>query len=81
MVLQRDSATTLVWGVADAGVNVSTAFRGAAVTVTTGADGVWRLPLPATPASGPYDLSFTSTTGGSVALHDVLFGDVYLCGG
>ena len=33
------------------------------------------------PPGGPYTLQFSSTSGGSGTLEDVLFGDVYLCGG
>jgi sialate O-acetylesterase len=46
-----------------------------------GSDGVWRQQLPAMPAGGPYNLTFSSSTGGSASMSDVLFGDVYLCGG
>ena len=43
--------------------------------------GLWRQSLPAVAAGGPYNLTFVSSEGGSVVLTDVLFGDVYLCGG
>ena len=45
--------------------------------------GVWRLELPAFPATTtPTQMTFSTTTGGdSVILFDVLFGDVHLCGG
>lgn len=37
--------------------------------------------LPVTAAGGPYVISSTSSSGASASLQDVLFGDVYLCGG
>merc|ERR1712166_90588 len=32
-------------------------------------------------AGGPYTLNFTASTGASASLEDLLFGDVYICGG
>lgn len=83
MVLQRDarSPPAIVWGFAAAGVTIKTTFQGNTFTTTTGSDGVWRQALPPTPAGGPYTISFTGSDGGSAALNDVLFGDVYLCSG
>lgn len=57
-----------------------------ATTFHTIADtkGTWRQKLPATPASKmPYNFSFTSSSPQkeSAAIADVLFGDVFLCGG
>ena len=80
MVLQREK-TARVWGFDTAGSTVTTTFGGAKLSTTTGADGVWRIALPPTAAGGPYALTFTSSAGGSVSAVDVLFGDVYVCGG
>jgi hypothetical protein len=51
-------------------------------TATAGADGVWRQKLPATAASKrAYTIAVSGSAGESQTLSDVLFGDVYLCGG
>jgi sialate O-acetylesterase len=81
MVLQRDSSSAVVWGTAPPGAVVSTSFNGNVLKASPGADGVWRQVLPSTPAGGPYTISMSSSTGGSLSLSDVLFGDVFLCGG
>jgi len=81
MVLQRGPQIAVVFGFADAGVVVSTTFNGGTLKTTTDSSGVWRQPLPATNAGGPYDLSFSASDGGSGSLKDVLFGDVFLAGG
>jgi sialate O-acetylesterase len=57
---------------------------GAHPPITSTADGtsVWRAKLPPTAASAaPQTISFAASTGERAALKDVLFGDVYLCGG
>lgn len=64
-----------------AGTSVKTGFNGATLTSTAGADGTWRQALPPTAAGGPYNLTFSASTGESAALSNVLFGDVYICGG
>jgi sialate O-acetylesterase len=54
------------------------------VTLKTTADatGTWRVVLAPTPASmTPYTFSFASSTGETASMQDVLFGDVYICGG
>ena len=82
MVLQRDSSVTIVNGFATAGDKVTVALDGQALpAVTTGADGVWRIALPPTPKGGPHEVVATCAAGGSATLSDVLFGDVFLCGG
>ena len=81
MVLQRTQAAT-VWGFGDPGVTVTTTFLGATLQTTVGGDGVWRQALPPQKATAtPTTLSFAGSDGGTAELRDVLFGDVYLCGG
>ena len=83
MVLQRDSPEAKVWGFAAPGDMVTTTL-GSTAALTTVADshGVWRQRLPPQPASlTPQTIRFHSAMGGSATLRDVLFGDVYLCGG
>ena len=82
MVLQRDDATSQVWGFADPGDVVTTTLSGHRLVSTTDKDGVWRQRLPEHPASlVPETISFSSSSGASARLDDVLWGDVYLCGG
>jgi len=81
MVLQREPASALVWGFAPAGTEVTTTFRSVEYTSKAGSDSVWRVHLEATPAGGPYTITFAASSGEEAALVDVLFGDVYICGG
>jgi sialate O-acetylesterase len=84
MVLQRAPQSAMVWGFGTAGDKVEITFAGKALAATVDATGTWRQALPPTPASlTPQTLSFTSkgSSGASttLALKDVLFGDVFLC--
>ena len=82
MVLQRAPASAIVWGFAPAGTVVTTTFNGQKITSTADSSTVWRAKLPPTAATGvPQTLSFAASTGETAALKDVLFGDVYICGG
>ena len=77
----------VVWGFVAAGTVVTTIMDGAhKMTTVANASGTWKQTLPATTASlTPHSFSFSATTiGGGVLtarMDDVLFGDVYLCGG
>lgn len=80
MVLQRDSALP-IWGRATAGAKVTVNFGAATQSTTADPNGAWMVTLPATSASAsPRDLVITAD-GDRVTLHDVLVGDVWLCGG
>jgi sialate O-acetylesterase len=85
MVLQRDSVDTLVYGFAAPGDTVTLQVDGNALPPSKAdASGVWRSALPKsmTVAGGPHAINAVcsdGSTGGS--LTDVLFGDVFLCGG
>ena len=82
MVLQRSPQQAVVYGMGTPGTTVATAFAGTALTTHVGPDGLWRQKLPATAASKiPQTIAFKSSTGGTASLKDVLFGDVYVCGG
>lgn len=82
MVLQRAPQKAVVWGFTQPGATVETTFQKATLTSTADADGVWRQELPATDASEQtYDLGFSSSAGEKATMENVLFGDVYLCGG
>ena len=80
LVLQRDAAVT-VWGLADAGDNITVEFAGQKKSATAGADGKWKLQLAPMPASAePRELMVTGNDS-SVKISDVLVGDVWLAGG
>jgi sialate O-acetylesterase len=78
MVLQRD-APVRIWGWAKAGEAVSVAFQGKTYRATTGADGQWRVQLPAMKAGGPYEMKIDASN--HLVLQDVLLGDVWYCAG
>jgi sialate O-acetylesterase len=78
MVLQRD-APVRIWGWARAGEEVAVTFRAKTYRATTGPDGQWRVMLPAQPAGGPYTLDIKASN--TIALKDILVGDVWLCSG
>lgn len=95
MVLQRAPHQAVVWGFSTPGATVTTTMQSSrdsqktqatlsSFTTVVGPDGGWRQRLPPTPASDTaYTLTFASS--GPKAEHakivDVLFGDVYMCGG
>lgn len=84
-VLQRDHPI-IVWGEARPGESVSVTLGsgrpgGATATATADPNGRWTVALPALPAGGPYELTATSAGESNQVAHDVLMGDVYLCGG
>jgi hypothetical protein len=82
MVLQRAPASAIVWGFAPEGTTVTTTFGGKKITSTAGNTTVWRASLPPTAESAtPQTITFSASTGETASLSDVLFGDVYVCGG
>lgn len=92
MVLQQAPAKATVWGFAQPASRVTVkatapAANGNTFTaevVTAGSDGTWKAMLPAVAggAAHPYTVTATSSTAASaIAIHDVLFGDVWVCGG
>lgn len=79
-VLQREKPIP-VWGVADAGENITVAFAGKSASVKAAADGAWRVELPALEAS--FDPRTLTVTGARdrVVVKDVLVGEVWLASG
>ena len=77
MVLQRDRAVP-VWGTAAAGEAVKVAFGGAEVAATAGADGQWRVDLPAMAACAE---GRELKVNGEVRCRDVLVGEVWFASG
>jgi hypothetical protein len=85
MVLQRD-APNVLWGRAAPGARVSAALGCAGCPAlspaTAGADGTWRVALPALPATAtPFAVTVSAPGAADVVLDDVLVGDVLLCTG
>lgn len=76
MVLQRRTAVP-VWGKADPGEVVKVAFGGRTVSATAGADGAWRVDLPAMEASK----EGRTLTANDAKVSDVLVGEVWFCCG
>ena len=93
MVLQRAPQQAVVWGFTAPGAKVTTTMSSgttfpqktlASFVAMAGADGTWRQKLPPTAASKTaYSFTFASDSAAkeSASMVDVLFGDVYLCGG
>ena len=82
MVLQRAPKSAVVWGFAPAGTTVETSLNGHLYTTIAGKDNVWRTTLrPTEVGGGPQTILFKASTGETAILKDVLFGDVYVCGG
>lgn len=78
MVLQREQPVR-IWGWAAKGEKVNVAFQGKTYQATTGADGQWRVTLPAMKAGGPYELNIKASN--ELSVKDVLVGDVWLLSG
>jgi len=79
MVLQRGKPDS-IWGWARPGETVTVEIDGDSATATTGADGRWQAKIQPPPVGGPYTLK-VSDADQSVEFHEVLVGDVWLCGG
>lgn len=78
MILQRDEKVKL-WGWASANEKITIRFKGKVYRTTAGTEGNWAIQLPPTSAGGPYQIDITASN--KITLHDVLFGDVWLCSG
>ena len=79
MVLQRGKANT-IWGWTDPGEKVRVNVGDKTATATAGSDRRWQAKIQPLPAGGPYTVKITRGSE-SVELHNVLVGDVWLCGG
>jgi len=79
MVLQRDQKLP-VWGWAAPGEKVSVQLDSqSAVTATADAKGDWKVELPPQKAGGPHTLTVKAKN--TLAVKDVLIGEVWLCSG
>lgn len=78
-VLQRDCSLP-IWGWADPGEEVTVMLGDQKATTTAGADGKWMVKLAPQPVSKE-PLTLTVAGKNTITAHDVLLGDVWLCGG
>ena len=78
MVLQR-GLPVHVWGRANSGESISVTFRGNTRSTAADSLGQWSVYLPPSDAGGPFDLTVKGDN--TVALRDVLVGDVWVASG
>ena len=78
MVIQRDCPVH-IWGRAEPGEAVSVAFRGAEARSVADALGRWSVYLPPGDAGGPFGMTIRGAN--TVALGDILVGDVWVASG
>src|SRR5665213_169642 len=79
MVLQRGKPNA-IWGWAAPGEKVKVEIAGHSAMALAAADGRWQTKIQPPPTGGPYTLKISSAQQ-TVEFHDVLVGDVWLCGG
>jgi sialate O-acetylesterase len=77
MVLQRGVALP-IWGAADDGEEITVSLAGQTAS-TKAENGRWMVRLAALPAGGPHVLTIKGSN--TVAVNDVLVGEVWLCSG
>ncbi|XP_064612568.1 LOW QUALITY PROTEIN: sialate O-acetylesterase-like [Liolophura sinensis] len=86
MVLQRGPQRANIWGYSPhlgEKVTVTVGGHSVSTTVVSGhvaKGGVWQVKLQAMTNPGPYVITASSNSG-RIQLHDVLFGDVWICSG
>ncbi len=78
MVLQRDKPDA-IWGWSDPGDVVRVQIGDRSATATAGPDRRWQAKILPPAAGGPYTVKIQGHQ--TVELHNVLVGDVWLCGG
>ncbi|MGH7976082.1 MAG: sialate O-acetylesterase [Limisphaerales bacterium] len=79
MVLQRGKPNA-IWGWAKPGEKVTVEIDGHTAKAVADADGRWQTEIQPPAPGGPYTLKISDAEQ-SVELHEVLVGDVWLCGG
>ena len=78
MVLQQGMKVR-IWGTAEPGEKVAVAFRDQKVATEAGPDGRWEVYLQPLKAGGPDTLTISGNN--TIALKDVLVGEVWVCSG
>lgn len=88
MVLQKLPEKAVIWGCGPQGAQITVYLLGPTKQKTAATveneTGIWRVTLDPVEAGGPYNLTAMLTDSpdnNTVTLIDVLFGDVWLCGG
>lgn len=80
MLIQREKPVRIYgWSNASESVHIRLGQFSSAV-MPTGSALYWEVTLPPCPAGGPYELLITSGSE-SIRIHDIYFGDVWLCSG
>ncbi|XP_068440734.1 sialate O-acetylesterase [Clinocottus analis] len=83
MVLQKSPERAVLWGYGPEGAQVTLTLSGPSkqnASVVTVTKGIWRVTLDPVEAGGPYNVTAAAQSG-TATLMDVLFGDIWLCGG
>src|SRR5262245_36031475 len=78
MVLQR-SKPVQIWGWAKTGEKISVSLAGNTKNTKAGKNGEWLVTLPPMMAGGPHELMVKGNN--SIALKDIMVGEVWLCSG
>ena len=78
MVLQRGKANT-IWGWSEPGDQVRVQIEEQTASAVAGSDRRWQVKIQPPPAGGPYTVRIIGHE--TKELHNVLVGDVWLCGG
>ena len=78
MVLQRGKANT-IWGWSDPGDKIRVEIAGKHASGVAGPDRRWQVKIQPPHVGGPYSVTIKGHQ--TVELHNVLVGDVWLCGG
>lgn len=82
-ILQRDEPVK-IWGWSEIGEKITARINGETYSTVASPTGTWEVILPPFAAGGPYSLYLLGTTGTvehEVAVHNIYFGDVWLCSG
>jgi len=78
MVLQRGKENPM-WGWSEPGDKIRVEVAGKIVSGVAGPDRRWQVKIQPPPAAGPYTVKISGLQ--TLELHNVLVGDVWLCGG
>jgi sialate O-acetylesterase len=78
VVLQRGKVNT-IWGWSEPGDKIRVEIAGKSASAVAGVDHRWQVKIQPPAAGGPYTLNIKGAQ--TLELHNVLVGDVWLCGG
>lgn len=78
MVLQRDKDCN-VWGTADAKEKITLQLKDNIYKTVADNNGKWKIIIPTQPAGGPFQITIRGNN--NITLNNILFGDVWICGG